>query len=164
MADVTGQRSDAVILVGNPRRASRTTDVARALAEAIRRESDVVELADFGARLHDVDDGDVADAVARFIDAPITIVASPTYKGTYTGLLKLFLERVAAGDLAGNVSIPVMLGATPAHAFAVDIHLRTLLRELGASTLDGLFVLESELDRLDEVVARWAEDHRRLLA
>ena len=39
----------------------------------------------------------MADLVARVGEADLVVVASPTYKGTYTGLLKLFLDRFADG-------------------------------------------------------------------
>ena len=56
----------------------------------------VVDLADLGAALLDWDDAGVADLVARrSASADLVVVASPTYKGTYTGLLKLFLDRFA---------------------------------------------------------------------
>ena len=44
------------------------------------------------------------------------IVASPTYKATYTGLLKLFLDRIAGGALAGVTAVPVMLGGHWRHS------------------------------------------------
>jgi FMN reductase len=39
----------------------------------------------------------------------VLIVASPTYKGAYAGLLKLFLHRIVAGALRGVAAVPLML-------------------------------------------------------
>ena len=60
------------------------------------------------------------------------IFGSPTYKATYTGLLKLFLDQFPPDGLGGIVAIPLMLGAGPAHALAPELHLKPVLAELGA--------------------------------
>jgi FMN reductase len=75
----------------------------------------------------------------------VVIVASPTYKATYTGLLKVFLDRFPHQGLGGVTAIPLMLGASDAHALAVEHTLRPLLVELGATVpTRGLFVLDSQ--------------------
>ena len=48
-------------------------------------------------------------------------IGSPTYKGTYTGLLKLFLDRFDAGTGLRGLAIPLMLGGSPAHALAPEL-------------------------------------------
>ena len=54
--------------------------------------------------------------------------------------------------------------ASPQHALAVDVHLRPLLVELGATVpTPGLAVLESELSRLDGVLRPWASRVARLV-
>jgi FMN reductase len=60
-------------------------------------------------------------------------VASPTYKATYPGLLKSFLDWFSTTGLAGVTVVPVMVGAAAQHALAVKTHLRPLLVELGAT-------------------------------
>ena len=68
-----------------------------------------------------------------------------------------FLDNYGNDGLAGTIAIPVMVGATARHALATEVHLRPLLVELGASVpTRGLYVLESELDSLDDVVDQWA--------
>jgi FMN reductase len=50
-----------------------------------------------------------------------------------------------------------MVAAAPVHALAVEVHLRPLLVELGATVATrGLCVLESQPDDLDAVVRPWA--------
>jgi FMN reductase len=52
--------------------------------------------------------------------------------------------------------VPVMLGAASQHALAVEVHLRPLLVELGATLpTRGLYVIEDQLDSLDDVVGQW---------
>ena len=88
----------------------------------------------------------------------VVIAASPTYKATYTGLLKVFFDRYGNNALAGTVGVPVMTGAAPIHALAPELHLRPLLVELGATTpTRGLYVTEAQFDDLDGVIGAWAD-------
>ena len=49
-----------------------------------------------------------------------------------------------------------MLGASPTHALAVENHLRPLLVELGSSVPSrGLYLIESQLEELDQVVSEF---------
>ena len=78
--------------------------------------------------------------------ADLVVFASPTYKGTYTGLLKLFLDRFATDGLSG-VAVPLMLGAGPGHALAPELTLRPVLTEIGGSVpVRGLYVVDSAFD------------------
>jgi FMN reductase len=138
------------VVVGNPRPGSRTlaaaTTVVRGLTGA---EPDlVVDLATIGAALLDPHDPTVAALVDEVGGADLVVVASPTYKATYTGLLKLFLDRFAGGVGLRGVAVPLMLGAAPHHALAAELHLRPLLVELGAVVpTSALYVLDREHDR-----------------
>ena len=109
-----------IAVVGNPKPLSRTRAAAESVLERLTgappdRVVDVIEL---GAGLLGWGDPAVEDAVRALREAEVAVVASPTYKGTYTGLLKLFLDHVGTGDLAGVVAVPLMLGGGPAHALA----------------------------------------------
>jgi FMN reductase len=130
-----------VALVGNPRPASRTHTAALQLRDALARGAGtaLVDLAELPP-------GGDDRARATVAAAEVLVVASPTYKATYTGLLKLFLDGYGPAPLAGVTAVPLMVGAAPHHALAVDIHLTPLLLELGASVpRRGLYVLEAEL-------------------
>jgi len=154
-----------VAVVGNPRPASRTHGAATAAAEAIAggREVEVVDLAVLAERVLVRDDPDAARAVERVLAAEALVVASPTYKATYTGLLKAFLDRIGTGALGGAPALPLMVGAGAGHALAVDVHLTPLLLELGARVpARGLYVLEAELDAVPARAATWAEAARRV--
>jgi FMN reductase len=143
-----GQLSTAVV-VGNPKPRSRTLAAATALATALAGQDPdlVVDLATVGPGLLDWSDPDVVRLVAEVGAADLVVVASPTYKGTYTGLLKLFLDRFAGGTGLTGLAVPLMLGAGPAHALAPELTLRPLLTELGA-TVPGraLYLLDTAYD------------------
>lgn len=156
-----------VTVVGNPRAASRTHQVA---AEAARHVAAAVPAPP--AHIPDVDAVDLTAVAGRLLatgpcaevevaldavaGARILLVATPTYKGTYTGLLKAFLDRLPPAALAGAVALPIMVMGDPRHAMAVEVHLRPLLIELGAAVpTPGLALLESDLPRLGEVLEPW---------
>jgi FMN reductase len=150
-----------VVVVGNPRPGSRTLGVARAVAERVATAYPdapitVIDLAERGPRLLVPDDEQVAADLALLLAADVLVIASPTYKATYTGLLKVFLDRVAGGALCGTPAVPVMTGGAPNHSLAADVHLRPLLLELGASCpTPALYVVEAQLPDLDAVVDAW---------
>ena len=92
------------VVVGNPKPESRTLAAATHLArELAGRDADlVVDLATYGGELLDWKNPEVDQVVAQVGAADLVVVACPTYKATYTGLLKLFLDRFAVGQLAGG--------------------------------------------------------------
>jgi FMN reductase len=138
-----------VTVVGNPKPKSRTYDAAQVVVERLTgRGPDLsIDLADLGAGLLDWSDPDTAVAVEQVKEAALVVVASPTYKATYTGLLKLFLDRFGAGSLAGVTAIPVMLGGDWRHSLAPEVFLKPVLSEIGASLpTRGLFLLDSDAE------------------
>jgi FMN reductase len=147
------------VLVGNPKPRSRTYEAAHIVAERLAgRKADLsIDLTDLGPALLDWSDAAVADLVARVQASDLVVVASPTYKATYTGLLKLFLDRVCGGALAGVTAVPVMLGGHWRHALAPDLLLKPVLVELGATCpTRGLFLLDSEY-AASEALDEWLE-------
>ncbi|MEK8226136.1 NAD(P)H-dependent oxidoreductase [Oerskovia sp. M15] len=93
-------------------------------------------------------------------DARVLVVATPVYKGSYTGLLKAFLDLYGPDGLAGVVAVPVVVSGNPAHALAGEVHLRPLLVELGATVpARTLTVLDSQLGEaeLASTVDAWLD-------
>ena len=139
--------SQVAVVVGNPKPRSRTYQAAHIVAGRLTGTTPElsIDLTDVGAALLDWSDPGVTALVTAVQDSDFLVVASPTYKATYTGLLKLFLDRFAAGSLAGVTAVPVMLGGHWKHALAADMLLKPVLVELGATCpTAGLFLLESE--------------------
>lgn len=156
--------TDVVVrsVIGNPNPGGRTTTVGEAVAAKAAEllgggSTETIELATIAAHLFEWGNDDVKALTETVAASTVNVFACPTYKATYTGLLKAFLDNYGNDGLAGTIAIPVMVGATPRHALATEVHMRPLLVELGASVpTRGLYVLESELDTLDDVVADWA--------
>lgn len=148
------------VVVGNPKPSSRTLSAAHFVATALADAEPglVVDLATLGPALLDWQDPTVASLIDAVGSAHLVVVASPTYKGTYTGLLKLFLDRFPADGLRGLV-VPLMLGAGPGHALAPELSLRPVLTELGATTVRGHYQLDSAYDDPDSY-RPWLESIR----
>jgi FMN reductase len=151
-----------VVVVGNPKPRSRTLAVAEMVAARVARAYGAIHVAT-------VDLCDYADLMFRWPDdqlsviskgvaaADMLIVASPTYKGSYTGLLKGFLDRYPFNALDGVTAIAVMTGSDPIHGLAPDYTLRPLLVELGASVpTKGLFFQIAQMGTAAAVVDQWA--------
>ena len=90
--------------------------------------------------------------------ADVVIVASPTYKASYTGLLKAFLDRYPTNGLAAVTAIPLLTIGSPAHTLAVEHTLRPLLVELGASVpTRGIAFAASATDERGQIVSAWLD-------
>ena len=152
----------AIAVVGNPKPASRTADAARLVARALGADDvDLLDVVDLGAGLLGWGDPAVDAAKKRVRAADLIVVASPTFKATYTGLLKLFLDQFEGGTgLGGAVTVPVMLGGGPAHALAPDLLLKPVLVEIGGTCpTSGLYLIDSSYTtdtRIADWAARWS--------
>jgi len=152
----------AGIVVGNPKPESRTWVAAGQLLRALGQQSvHSLDLATLASALVDFSSEAVDDAVRAVRELDLLVVASPTYKATYTGLLKLFLERFEGGTgLDGVVAIPLMLGGSDHHHLACELHLKPLLVELGATCpTEALYLLdrpEAAESTRTEWLSRWS--------
>jgi FMN reductase len=153
------------IVVGNPKPQSRTLEAARLVAGSLtggdpEQSITQVDVITLGAGLLGWGDAAVTDAVKTVADSDVVVFASPTFKATYTGVLKLFLDQFAGGEgLRDVVAVPLMLGAGPAHAMAPDLLLKPVLAELGAACpAPGLYLLDTTFttdDRIADYADRW---------
>lgn len=144
----------SIVVVGNPRPASRTRRCAELVVRRLTGEEPAacLELAELGPRLLGSGDPAVAAATRVVATADLAVFASPTYKATYTGLLQLFLEQFGAGELTGLPAVALMLGGAPQHALAGERALKPVLSEIGCSCpAPALFVLEATWDRSPEL-------------
>jgi FMN reductase len=153
------------LVVGNPKAQSRTLALAAQVATAAADTAGLdgaemlrIDLAELGPQLFDWSSSGVRKAVDGIRSCALVVVASPTYKASYTGLLKSFLDWFSTSDLQGVSVVPVMTGAGARHALAVEVHLRPVLVELGATVpTRGLYVTESELEDADVAITTWLD-------
>ncbi|GAB2591868.1 NADPH-dependent FMN reductase [Kribbella endophytica] len=158
-----------VTVVGNPRAGSRTAAAAASVAELLSSElgtpyrlNDLVDLVTFapaifqGDAASDEQRAALENAIDLVSSASLVVVATPVYKGSYTGLLKSFLDVLRPEALAGAVVVPVTVSAAPSHKLLADQHLRPVLAELGASVpVPGVILEERDLEDLQVVLSTW---------
>jgi FMN reductase len=153
----------SVVVVGNPKPMSRTRAAAVLVAEKLTGvpAEHVIDVVDLGPGLLGWGDPRVAEAKEIVKSAELLVVASPTYKATYTGLLKLFLDQFGAGELGQIPTFPLMLGGSPAHALAPELTLRPVLVEIGASCPSpSLYLLDSDYETSPDL-EKWLQVARR---
>ncbi|MBW6439440.1 NAD(P)H-dependent oxidoreductase [Actinoplanes hulinensis] len=151
-----------VVISGNPRAGSRTSTLAIAVGEAIAGQlgspqPHVIEVGSLGAGLLTPGDEATKAALAVISEANLLVVATPTYKGSYTGVLKVLLDQLPAQALAGKLSVPVVTAGVAPQAAAAEAVLRQLLVELGAIVVrPGLPVLEADLAESAVIAQKYA--------
>jgi FMN reductase len=105
----------------------------------------------------DVSDTAIAAAVNKLDEADGLIVVTPTYKATYTGLLKVFIDLLPQYALRGKTVLPLATGGTVAHVLMLDYGLRPVLQTMwprhiaqGCFVLDKHLIVESGQLRIDD--------------
>lgn len=150
-------------MIGNPNPGGRTTVTAMAVAERITgavggAEVTLIELAEYTDGIFSWEAPAIQAVNERVAASDVAVFACPTYKASFTGLLKAFLDRYGTTGLAGVVAVPVMLGGSPVHALAVETQLRPVLVELAATVpTRGLFMVDQHMDELAGVIDGWWE-------
>jgi FMN reductase len=167
-----------VELIGNPRLGSRTRALADAVVTGLGELLASAGAGPTGVRVLELAEvvavafgpepvrplRPVADPHGIVRAARLLVVATPTYKGTFSGLLKVFLDRYGHRELAGIVAVPVAIAAIAAHRDSVAAALLDLLVELGATVPVAPFaVLESDLDDPAALAAGWVARHGRAI-
>jgi FMN reductase len=141
--------TDTVAVIGNPRIGSRTRRAAELVTERLTDAppTTVIELSELGPALLGWGDPAVAASRERVLAADLLVVASPVFKASFTGLLKLFLDQFDAGELGAKPTVALMLGGSPAHTLVGEVHLKPVLNEIGASCpTPALYLVDSEWD------------------
>ena len=90
----------------------------------------------------------VTDALQAVETADALVVASPIYRGTYTGLFKHFFDLV---DQDALIDVPVLLAATGGsdrHSLAIDHQFRPLFSFFQAQTLPiGVYATDRDFEQ-----------------
>ena len=94
----------------------------------------------------DTQDPAIAQAVADLERAAGVVIVTPTYKGTFTGLLKVFVDLLPQYALRGKTVLPLATGGTLAHALMLDHGLRPMLQTMWPKHVaQGCFMLDKQM-------------------
>lgn len=150
------QRPRIVAVSGGLQRPSRTLALVEqlldSLSDATPVDTRLIELGElvpkFGNVLQRSQLPAEVESVLRDIEtADLLIVASPIYRGSYTGLFKHLFDFVHHESL---IDVPVLLAATGGsdrHALAIDHQLRPLFSFFQAHTLPiGVYATDKEFE------------------
>jgi NAD(P)H-dependent FMN reductase len=141
--------SDVVLIAGSPSATSRSRSLLLRVARVLERRGwtpRLIELSTLSAdgllgRRPDPAIQNALDLVRR---AGVVVVASPVYRETYSGLLKVFFDQFRPDDLKGRPAIAIATGAASAHATAVSGGLVPLLQSIGARVFASLYATDAE--------------------
>ena len=86
---------------------------------------------------------DTVDVVNRIKSGTVFLLATPIYRGSYTGALKNLLDHLPLEALEGKVVGLIATGATSHHYLAIDHQLRGVLAWFNAYVLPGCVYLDS---------------------
>ena len=74
-------------------------------------------------------------SVKQIMDSDLIIIATPTYRATYTGLLKVFFDLLPQDCLKGKTSMLIQTGGSPDHFLSIEMGLVPLVRSLGSNII-----------------------------
>jgi FMN reductase len=147
-------RSYLVGIAGNTQRPSRTLGLVETLVAEIGLrqaiDSECYDLTDLGAELGGTLDRRFAPPrLASILDAIEAadglVVASPVYKGAYTGLFKHLFDLIDPKALAGKPVVVAATGGSERHSLVIDHALRPLFGFFGAAVAaTGVYGTERE--------------------
>ncbi|MET8183321.1 NADPH-dependent FMN reductase [Streptomyces sp. NPDC005336] len=144
--------SNVLVISGSPSPTSKTEligdHVARRLAE-YEWHAGHLRVRTLPARplLHaDASDPAIATALDQVSRADGIVLATPTYKASFSGLLKTFLDLLPQYGFAHKVVLPLATGGSAAHVLVLDYALRPVAHSLGARhVVQSFFLLDKHM-------------------
>jgi FMN reductase len=99
------------------------------------------------ALLHgDLENSALREAKEQVGRSQAVVLATPVYKATYSGILKVFIDLLPQKGLAGKTVLPIATGGSFRHRLPIELSFRQLLLELSASeVLPILYAVESQV-------------------
>ncbi len=174
MGQETAGGDRAVVISGNPSPTSSSGRLANhilGLLEARGWETAVVEVGALpsDALLGRGEDPRITEAMAAVGRARVVVVATPVYRASYSGLLKVFFDLMPPAFLAGKVCVPVATGRARSHLLVIDHALRPLFASLeGIGAVTGVYAVPEDFvdgaprPELEARLAKAAEEAVRL--
>lgn len=142
-----------LVVSGSPAPVSKSARLADHVCAALEAEGLVTrhvrvrDLPPHALLAGDASDPAIAKAVGLLDDAEGVVFVTPTYKASYSGMMKTFLDLLPQRALAGKAVLPLAVGGSLAHVLMLDYAFRPVLHALGVRhSVQGCFLIESALD------------------
>ncbi len=121
----------------------------------------MVDCAVLGQAVLDPSDPAMTWAIETISVSDCVVIGSPTYRGSYTGILKCLLDELPRSALENAMVLPLAVYQADHHRDVVLGSLHTTLGELGAAlVLPALAIRQDDVD--DATAAYVAQLSRRL--
>lgn len=115
-----------------------------------------------GRPLHEYPD-DTPHVVARIQAADAYVIATPIYRGSYTGALKNLLDHVPVEAMMGKVAGLIATGATDHHYLSIDQELRPVLMWFNMHLVPGSVYARGNQLQSGEIIDEQLRAHVRAL-
>ncbi|TDD44106.1 NADPH-dependent FMN reductase [Saccharopolyspora elongata] len=149
--------SSVLVISGSPSRTSKTERIGEHIAQRIAasgRSADHLRVRGLPADSllgADTRAPAIAEAIGKVAEADGVVLATPTYKAAYSGLLKAFLDLLPQFGFAGKAVLPLATGGTVAHVLAIDYALRPVVHSLGARhAVQSFFLLDKHISVVED--------------
>ena len=101
----------------------------------------------------------IEPALAQVERADGIVLACPTYKAAYSGILKTFLDLLPQRAFQNKVILPIMTGGSAAHTLVIDYALKPVLSAMGdPRVLRGIYLLDGQIDHSQPEQVRFTDD------
>ncbi len=149
-----------VVISGSPSQSSKTAKLADLVTERFRQSGvssvhlRIRDLNAEGLLRGNVSEPSIAAAIVSVRDATGLVIITPTFKASFSGLLKAFLDILPQFGLTGKLVLPLAVGGSLAHVLVLDYGLRPVLQSMMPKhVLQGYYLLDSWItssaDRLE---------------
>src|SRR5699024_1009745 len=88
--------------------------------------------------------------IEKINEADIVFVLTPIYKGSFSGIIKTYLDLLPQKAFENKTVIPIAIGGSIAHLLSLEYSLKPVLSILGATTISSpIYVIDQHVKRLN---------------
>jgi FMN reductase len=145
-------RKSVIILSGSPSATSKTAKIGDIVAGWLEERGFAtthIKVRDFSpaALLRgDYSDPELKAAIDLVAEADGVVLATPTYKASFSGLLKAFVDVLPQHGFKDKVVLPLGTGGSLAHVLALDYGFRPVMQSMRPRLIvPSVFMLEQDL-------------------
>jgi FMN reductase len=102
---------------------------------------------------------EIIETVEIIQNSEIIFVLTPIFKGSYSGILKTYLDVLPQKVFENKIVVPVAIGGSIAHLLALEYSLKPLLSILGATKISNpIYVVDQQIEYVSEQQYKVADE------